>query len=244
MKKTTFSGPCRSFIGQRCLTFLLAVIAFLSAGNAMAQRLIPDSSTAFADSLIEERLVKLALESPTYESALHQNKINEYQLKAAKTSWLNLLTVSGNYNDQTFAKKDPNNTVVYPKFFTGINIPLGTVFSRTHVKAAREQVEISKNNEKILARTIRAEIISQYKQYKITGVLIRNQQQVVDDYKAGLLQAEKNLGDNKITIEAYNVSSKSYNDEAAKLLNLKLEQELIRLQIEKVIGVSLDTVMY
>src|ERR1700754_1602716 len=51
------------------------------------------------DSMIEEKLVTLALQGPKYEISDHQNKIAEKSLLAAKRNWLNLLTISGNYND-------------------------------------------------------------------------------------------------------------------------------------------------
>ncbi|HMR91324.1 MAG TPA: TolC family protein [Chitinophagaceae bacterium] len=228
---------------------LLAFITHISVINAQSNSVqTPDTNRInlqpLPDSIIEARLVELAIKSPLYEAAEHQNKVNEYQLKAAKNSWLNLLTISANYNDQTFAKQNPQNTYVYPKFFTGINIPLGTIFSRTAVKAAKEQVYISKANQEQLIRSIRADILGKYREYKITGALIRNQQQVVDDYKAGLMQAEQKFTEGQISIEEYNTASKNYNDEAAKHLNLQLEEYLLKLEIEKVIGVPLESIMY
>lgn len=194
-----------------------------------------------ADSIVEARLVELALKGPLYTGAEHQNKINEYELKAAKNSWLNLLTISANYNDQTFAKTNAQNAYVYPKFFTGINIPLGTIFSRTGVKAAKEGVEISKINQEQLQRNIRAEVLSKYKQYKTYQEYIVLQKSVADDYQAAFLQIEANASETPI--EKYNLASKNFSEEQTKLLNLQLQRDLIKIDIEKMIGVDLDTLI-
>jgi outer membrane protein TolC len=232
-------------------SFMVLLISIILVGQvAQAQITSTRKDTAkkaryeLPDSIVERKLVELALSSPSSEAAKHQNKISEYQLKTAKSAWLNILSLSANYNDQTFAKQNPNNQVVYPKFFAGINIPLGVLFSRSPVKAAQEQIAIGKINEEIIARSLKVEILSKYKQYKTIDQLITHQQEVVDDYKAGLLQAEKKFSNGEITIEAYNSSSRNHNDELAKLLNLRLQQDIIRLEIERIIGTSLDTVMY
>jgi outer membrane protein TolC len=203
------------------------------------------STTLPAVDSIEEKLVELALKGPEVLQGEHRNKIDEYQLKGAKNNWLNILSVSANYNDQSFKKSvDPTSTYVYPKFFTGITIPLGVLFSRTGVKAAKEQVEISKNIQDQLARNIRAEVLSRYKEYKNLSKLIINQQGVVDDYEAAFTQAKKKFSEGTITIEVHNLASKNYNDEMAKLLNLQLQQDLVKIQIEKMIGTNLDSVIH
>ena len=203
------------------------------------------SATLPAVDSIEEKLVELALKGPEVLQGEHRNKIDEYQLKGAKNNWLNILSVSANYNDQSFKKSvDPTSTYVYPKFFTGITIPLGVLFSRTGVKAAKEQVEISKNIQDQLARNIRAEVLSRYKEYKNLSKLIINQQGVVDDYEAAFTQAKKKFSEGTITIEVHNLASKNYNDEMAKLLNLQLQQDLVKIQIEKMIGTNLDSVIH
>ena len=206
-----------------------------------ANRNSPAADTGYIS--IEEKLVSLALDGPMYQAGEHQNKINEYTLKSQKQAWLNLLTISANYNDQTFAKTNPTNAYVYPKFFTGINIPLGTILSRTGVKSARESVEISKINQEQLARNIRTTVLTRYRKYMNFTELIANQREVVDDYQAAYEQAKTKFSENKITIEVHNTASKNYNDEYAKLLDLQMQQDIIRLELENMIGVSLDSVL-
>ena len=99
-----------------------ALFNFLSVVAQVSD--IADSSRSTQDEIaIEKKLVALALKSPTYSISNHNNKIYEYELKKVKNSWLNLLTISINYNDQTFAKSSTQATYVYPKYYFGVTIP-------------------------------------------------------------------------------------------------------------------------
>src|SRR4029079_3017538 len=129
-------------INRSPIYLLFAFLVFTNSNAAGQTRAVVDT-TVRKDSLkiIEDKLVELALKGPMYEASKHQNKINELQLKKVKNSWLNFLTISANYNDQTFKDQAPGSTYVYPKFYYGINIPLGIVFSSgSEVKSAKEAI--------------------------------------------------------------------------------------------------------
>lgn len=200
------------------------------------------------DSLIEETLVRLTLEGPQYTTTGHQVKITEYQLSKAKRSWLNLLTLSANYNDQTFAKPPVSGTggpaYVYPKYFFGLTIPIGLFFSMgPDIKAARQTVEISKENQEEKSRQLRQEVLGKYSQYKNYGQLVALQNTIVDDDKILLTQAEKRFKDGSIGIEQYNQANKIYSTDLAQKMNLLLSQDLVKLEIERYIGVRLESVI-
>ncbi len=194
-----------------------------------------------ADGRIEAKLVELALNGPLFLASVHQNKITEYQLRGAKNAWMNLLSVSANYNDQTFAQT--TQAYVFPKYLFGVTIPLGTLLSRTEVKAATEQVQISKINQEQLRRNIRADVLGKWKQYRLAASLIALGNEMLSDVDAALLQSEEKFRNGTITIEVYNASQRSKNDELAKLLNLRLQQDLLKLEIEKMIGTTLESVV-
>lgn len=225
---------------------IVCMVAF-SLTALHGQKTAKSANTSLqSDSLIQEKLVELAMKGPLFSGSNHQNKINELQLKRARNAWTNLLTLSANYNDQTFSKtaQTPNGTAyVYPKYFFGLNIPIGTLLSKTEIKSAKEQIEISKDNQAILSRNIRADILTKYKQYKNYEELIIMQSQVVDDEETAFLQAKEKFRNGGITIEAHNTAQKNYNDELAKRMSLQLQQDVLKLEIEKLIGVPLESVM-
>lgn len=200
------------------------------------------------DSLIEERLVALALSGPQYDAAGHQINISENQLSKAKRSWLNLLALSANYNDQTFAKAPSTTTgtqaYVYPKYFFGLTIPLGVIFAMgPEIKIARQGVEVSKDTREELARTLRMEVLSKYRQYKNFTELIGLQNTIVVDEQAGMAQTEKKFKSGTLTIGEYNTANKVYSDDIAKKLNLQLQQDLIKLDLERLIGTRLENAL-
>jgi outer membrane protein TolC len=200
-----------------------------------------------ADSLIQEKLVELALQGPQYLTTNHLIKISEYQLSTAKKSWLNLLTISTNINDQTFNNTQVSSngtTYIYPKYFFSLTIPLGVIFSMgPQIKGAKESVEVAHNNQDQKARDLRAEVLTKYKTYKNYGQLIGLQNTVVVDEQAAVTLAEKKFKDGTISIEQYNQANKAYNNDLAAKLNLQLAQDIIKLDIEKMIGTNLDNII-
>jgi hypothetical protein len=197
------------------------------------------------DTEIQERLVALAMGSPLYDASGHQINVADDNLAKAKKVWLNLLTVSAQFNDQDFAKTTPvQSAYVYPKYFFGINIPVGLFFSMgPDIKSGRESVAIARDNQLQLARTIRADVLGKYAQYKMYTDLISVQTAIVDDEDALRKQTEQKFKDGTISIEQYNAVNKAYSADLTQKLNQQLQQDLIRIDLEKMIGVSLETVL-
>jgi outer membrane protein TolC len=199
------------------------------------------------DTAVENKLVLLALSGPDYDLAVRQGRISVLDLKRAKESWLNLLSISTTYNDQSF--KQPSSTAgqptyVYPKYYFGFTIPLGIFFSQgNQVKSAREAVASSKDQQEIAARTIRDNVLAKYKQYQMYSALLLMESELINDVLATSEQAEDNFKKGTITVDLYIGVQRARNDELAKNLNLQLQHDLIRLDLEKMIGVPLSSVI-
>lgn len=235
-RKALVSSPRKSFFKGIMVSALAFSVFMAEAQTTVASVLRPDTTSA-----IEERLVALALQSPEAKNLEHQNKINELSLKSAQNQWVNLLAFSANYNDQSFAKT--STAYVYPKYFFGITIPLGTILSKTQVKTARESVEMGKNNQELYRRQIREQVLTKYREYKALGQLIAIQSELVNDVQAELAQTEEKFRKGTVPIETYNTAQKSANTEMATLINLKMQQDIKKLEIERMIGVKLETVL-
>lgn len=199
--------------------------------------------SAPTDSIIEIRLVNLALQGPEYEALGHKVTISQAQLSQARRAWFNLLTFSLNYNDQTFAKPVPGTGYVYPKYYFGLIIPVGMFFSMgPQIHAASENVKVAENNQEELARALRTNVLTHWKTYKNYEALILLENTIVVDLQAALNQVEKKFRDGTVSIDQYNLANRGFSDEKTKLLNLQLAQDLERLEIERIIGTSLDSV--
>jgi len=195
-----------------------------------------------SDSVIQAKLVALALQAPRYEALGHQVNAALSQEDLAKRSWLNLLSISTNFNEFDLSKQE-SSQYVYPKYFIGLTVPIGLFFTiGPQVKAARENVQATQDSQEELARTLRMEVLSKYATYKNYGALILLQNTSMVDQQAALNQVETKFRDGTATIEQFNLANRSYNDEKVKMLNLQLSQDLVRLDIERMIGVSLDSV--
>ncbi|HEY0067219.1 MAG TPA: TolC family protein [Flavisolibacter sp.] len=232
------TGTMLPITGHRFLPFLLLLLCIQAGAQTSRPRTAADSAA------IEEKLVELALQGPAYKTGEHQNKVYEYQLKSAKNSWLNLLSISTNYNDQSFAKSStPGTAYVYPKYFFGLTIPLGTIFSRTEVRAAQEGVAIGELSQEQLRRSIRAEVLSKYKQYRAYQELIALQAEMLNDMEVELMQTEEKFKKGTVTIDIYNAAQRNINGEKTRMINLELQRDLLELDIEKIIGTDLQSVI-
>ena len=224
----------------------LELTASVVKANMFLTDTVPQSlmrSNSDEDTAIENRLVQLALAQPLFKQTESQNKILDYQLRKQRNSWLNLLSLSTSYNDQSFAKPTNvgNTAYVYPKYFFGLTIPIGLIVSNgTDIKITKESKLIAEEQKAEQAKTIRASVLSNYKQYKAGEKLLAIQNQVVDDEQANFLQVEEKFKDGTTTLDLYNDASKKYNDEQVKVINLQLQQDLIKLELERLIGMRLE----
>lgn len=207
----------------------------------------PALASLNADSLIQERLVQLALNGPSYSVTGHQITLAEYNLQRAKRTWLNLLSISAQFNDQDFKAQQtlPGQVAyVYPKYYFGVTVPIGLFFTMgPDIKKERENVAIAHDDQELLARTIRAEVLAKFAQYRNYGNLLTIQNDVVDDEEAMRRQVEKNFQLGSISIDQYNAANKLYGDDLTKKLNLELQQDLIKIDLERMIGVNLESVL-
>jgi outer membrane protein TolC len=225
-----------------CIAFCIN----LSAQNKLVTQTVKNPLLNGVDTTgltIEEKLVALSLNGPAAKSLVNQSKINEYQLRAAKNNWVNLLTISANFNEQNLLSQNQAATVVFPRYFFGVNIPLGTLLSKTTVKAAKEQIAISKNNQQQFERDVRADVLSKYREYQNTLELIVIQSQTLDDEETAYFQAKEKFRNGIITIEEYNIAQKKYNIELTAKFNLQMQRDLQELEVERIIGTTLENVL-
>jgi outer membrane protein TolC len=233
-------------VNKRQLAFVVILLfhsAVFAQKTVSSVSLVDTSLIAPVDS-IEEKLVALALISPAVKITESQSKINEYQLRATRNTWVNLFTINANYNNQVATQANQTGAILFPGFTMGFTIPLGTIVATgPRVKAAKQQLAISNFTKEQVARNIRAEIIGKYRQYLNYAQVISIQNQTVDDEETAYLEAKEQFRNGKINIDAYNTSQKIYNLELTRKLNLQLEQELVKLEIERMIGTSLDGII-
>ncbi|MFT3936430.1 MAG: TolC family protein [Chitinophagaceae bacterium] len=204
---------------------------------------------------IREKLVQLALQNPNYEIADRKVAIAGYQVKKAKGSWLNALAVQGNLNE--FAFKGATTTTIspgvttttnpstfYPKYNIGANIPFDMFSSKKNdVKIARENLSIAEAEKNQRFREIKAQVLTKYEDYLLCQQKLDFQSQVTQDARTAYLAAEKDFQEGAIKQEDYNKSYRAYTDEKIRQAEFLRNYNVIKLELEAMIGITMDDVL-
>jgi outer membrane protein TolC len=220
----------------------IAIYAQVPTNPSSAYRLNSDTGRM---SDVRERLVQLALQNPLYEIADHNVTIAEYNIRLAKTSWLNTIVVAGNLNEFSIDPKAAgNNSYFYPRYNFGVMIPLD-IFSRSsnNTKVAYEKYMIAQSERNDKFRTIKADILTRYEDYLLAEEKLQLQYKITKDAFEAYSKAEIDFKNNLIKIEDLNNFNTKYVDEQIKRLELQRNFNVSRIDIEKLIGVRLEDVL-
>ena len=240
---------------------ILALLSFFTCFFAQAQKPTNDargSSTYILDSDtgrsvdIREKLVRLALQNPTYEVADHQVNIAAFQLKVARSSWLGLFAANGNVNEYTISPPKAtvvngqaiSNPIYYPRYNFGLTIPLD-VFSvkPNNVKIARENYAIAAAQRTEKYRQIKVDVLTRYEDYLLDKQKLEYQIQITQDQYTVYKKAEKDYADGSIKLEDLNKSYKGWVDEQTRRLEFQRNANVAKLELERIIGVKLEDVI-
>jgi outer membrane protein TolC len=197
---------------------------------------------------IREKLVQLALQNPTYEIVDRKVNLAQYQVKKAKGSWLSPLAVQGNLNEFAFkgATTGPNGVVTnpstfYPKYNIGASLSFDMFSAKKNdVKTAKENLSIAQAEKNQRFREIKAEVLTKYEDYLLCQERLDFQSQVTQDARTAYLAAEKDFQEGAIKQEEYNKSYRGYTDEKLRQFEYQRNYNVIKLELEKMIGISMD----
>ena len=215
--------------------------------NAMRQ---PDAVTD-----LREKIVQLALQNPNYEIADRRVSIASYQVKKAKGNWLSSVAIQGNLNE--FALKGSTTTIgpggipvttnpstFYPKYNFGVNIPFNIISDRNNeVKIAKENLSIAQAEKNQRFREIKAQVLTKYEDYLLLQQKLDFQSQVTQDARTAYLTAEKDFQEGAIKQDDYNKSYRNYTEEKVKQLEFQRNFNVIKLELESMIGISMDDLL-
>ncbi|MEP6747134.1 MAG: TolC family protein [Bacteroidota bacterium] len=200
---------------------------------------------------IREKLVSLALQNPTYEIADRKVSIAGYQVKRAKGSWLSAIAVQGNLNEFAFkgATTGPNGVVTnpstfYPKYNIGATIPFDLFSAKKNdIKIAKENYSIAQAEKNQHFREIKVQVLTIYEDYLLCQQRLDFQSQVTQDARTAYLASEKDFQEGAIKQDDYNKSYRGYTDEKLRQFEYQRNYNVIKLQLEAMIGVSVDDLM-
>ena len=191
------------------------------------------------DSLIREKLVELAYKNTGVVEADAGIRIAEANLDLAKKSWFSSVTAGANINE--FVVNSSPQANFFPKYNLGIAIPFDIIArSKREKKVAQENLLISQENRKEKQQLVKAEVLIRYETYKERKEQVLIQKNSIEYDYSGYLAAQKGYADGDVKLEDMDKAYQNYLGEKQKLVSRELELRIATIQLEQIIGISLE----
>ncbi len=226
----------------------IAVLALLivSAVAVRSQSLIDsigDPSFILRDT-ISERLAEFAVSRN--QSLVSQPRIKEleYEIKKTRAAWLNNFAASGNLNENNMQPQREGQNIYFPRYNFGVTIPIGSLFTKaydTKIAKLRHEQEVYNHNSDI--EMLKTAVKVRYQNYLSNRYLVALHEAVIQDEKVLLSVVESKFDVNEVTLDAYTVASRRYNDALAKKVDLLKNVNTSKLELESLLGVTLEEAM-
>ena len=229
--------------------FFLNLFTLLFAAGMHAQGGVSDSLrfNPVVDS-VAEKLVAMAMINARVSSAENAVSASEYEFKRSRTAFLNNIAIAGNLNEfslRSSAASDPlNQSTQYPRYNIGVVLPLGLFINNgKQTKASYYRYEVAADQVRIEKQNIRKEVLIQYEDYLMNKQLLALQQSSLQDAKILLSRHEEKFAEGEITLEQYTATSKQYNAEKVRVVNLIRELKVIVAELEALIGMNIEVAL-
>jgi outer membrane protein TolC len=227
------------------VTLLILLACINGHGQQDSSRTVNASTFNPRSDSVIERLVAMASVNPRVSLLENTATQYEYDYKRGKTAWLNNIQAAGNVNElslkQGSAPTDPLiQSTQYPRYNVGVVIPLGLFINNgKQNKSNYYRYQSMQDAIKIEKQNIRKEVLIQYQNYILQNQLLAMQQEVLQDAKILLTKHEEDFRNDKITLEVYTNTSRTYNTEQVKEINMLSSLKLIEAELEALIGMHI-----
>lgn len=223
---------------RNALFFLFVCFSITATSQTQA-----DSLRMLPDSLIKERLVQLVMDNPALHASDAMVGTAEYELKRAKTSWLNTINVSGNLNELVINNATINGlpaSTLFPKYNFGLTIPLG-LFGRQEKNIAREKIRLYEAQYEENRRALVKRVLIRYEEFKEKRELFELQRQMTDGQLATYQNKQRDFASGKSTDPGeINKEYQLYVEQKSKQRTREMEYNVARLELEELIGMRLE----
>jgi outer membrane protein TolC len=191
------------------------------------------------DSLKKEVLVAYAFKNPLLTGSDATINIAAIEKKRAENSWLSSINVGANINE--FVVNNSPAANFFPKYNLGINIPLDIISRIKLQKKIADQNSIIGQSQKYTQQLyLKAQVLTYYEDYKQRKELLSLQKTSVEYDLSAYEAAQKSYADGVIKLEEMNKVYQTYLIEKSKLITLERDINVAKIQMEQIIGVSLE----
>jgi outer membrane protein TolC len=218
---------------------------YSSYSQTDSTRLYNSSSFNPRSDSVVERLVALASVNPRIVSLENIVTQYEYEFKRGKTAWLNNIYVAGNLNELSLKQSNNVDPLVqstqFPRYNIGVTIPFGLFINNgKQNKSNWYRYQSMVENLKMEKLNVRRDVIYQYQNYILQKQLLALQQEVLQDARILLNKHEEDFRNDKISLETYTNTSKVYNNEQVKEVNILNTIRLVETELEALIGMNVQ----
>ncbi|MEM6641613.1 MAG: TolC family protein [Bacteroidota bacterium] len=224
-------------------------ISILLSTAAISQELLLPTRSQEEQKEIDdfgEMLVQIALSNhPDLSIAEKNTEIAQREENQARVGWLNTLSISGNLNETAINPPPPDvaNNVYYPRYNFGLRVPLATFFNQPiERRIAKERFAISLEEKKKVVAEIRRTVLTAYNNYLLRLEIYEMKFQTVDEERSILQASENKFANGEISLEQYNDANRKYRLDVESLLFAQTNLNNSRLELEQVVGTSLEQV--
>jgi outer membrane protein TolC len=211
--------------------------------NAKSNYSLTDTVKSFD---IRERLIQLALNNPSYEISDRATNVAAYQIRLAKSGWLNAISAQGNLNEFTIDPKaaGAGNVIVYPRYNFGISLPFDIISRNSNnVRIARENYLIAQAQKNDKYRQIKADVLTKYEDYLLAKQKLEFQIQITQDAYTNYQVAENDFRQNAIKADDLSKAYRNWVGEQIARLDLQRNLNVTRIELERMIGIKLEDVL-
>lgn len=201
------------------------------------------SSVLDSDRVIKDRLIKLALNNDQIVAANANIEIANVNRKKANSTILSAFSLGANANE--FVINNTPQATLFPKYNIGFLVPLDVFAkSRAQKSTADQDIIIADAQRELLKKNIKARVLILYVTYKEKKQQVEFQKIANDEILFSYENAQKDFKDQAISLEELNKIYRNTLSEKSILAEKERDFEIAVLQIEEIIGVPLQTVLF
>lgn len=226
------------------ILFLLTINGFAYSQKVDYNRIIPPQYVT--ELSFSEKLVYLAWQNnPTNDVLQHEYNIAEKNKVKANWAWLDIFSAAYNLNEFTInpTEETKDRALFYPRYNFGARLDLGMLAEiPMDIKVAKEEIGIARatlNSQKI---ALRALVLRTYQNYLLAKEILDIQTVSTEEAFSRFSLSEQRFKNGEITLEQYNASVASYNAERKSKLEAEAKFNIEKINLEELIGVSLEEV--
>jgi outer membrane protein TolC len=229
---------------KKAILNTLALFLFFTGFGQTTAEILKYRSPKLAVDTIAEALAQLAVENPQIKMAAYDAKSAEYTWRASKYMWSNAVFAAANLNEYTINKKKSQEqgiTTLYPRYNLGLRITLGDfLVNPKTTKANYYKFQSETEKSKKAAQDIKKEVIIAYQEYALSQKLQALQEEILQDELVAFTKGEQRFKNGEISLDAYTLALKTYNDEQVKNETLKKELRVKQATLESYLGMSME----